>query len=198
MNKEYHSKSNKTKLILLRDEKNEPEQVTKVGIVPFIPHEDEGKWRFMLMKPIPEIGHPGEAPEFQIAKGTRRINMGNGWCDMRDDDLINADPVFYENLIDTALREGHEEIGLKRSNVRILFDIGVFSMISARRNIKKPMHVFAAEIDDHSNFGDFEPKTAEVMWMTMDEFAASGRKDHVSILKEMLAKLTRAKAKVQQ
>lgn len=194
MNKESHSKSKHPQLILLRKEKKEPEQVTKVGIIPFIPHRDEAQWRFMLMKPHAELGHPGAAPEFQIAKGTRRINMGDGWCDMRDDDLINADPVFYENLIETALREGEEEIGLKRSNILRLFDIDVFSITSARRGIRKPLHVFAAEIKEPKNFGTFESKTAEAVWMMPMQLATDVRADHVQILKETLARLLLAHA----
>lgn len=185
MNKEYHSKRNYPQLILLRDGKKEIEQVTKVGIIPFIPHEEDALWQYKLMKPHAEPGHPGNAPEFQIAKGTRRINMGGGWCDMRDDDLLNADPVFYENLVDTALREGREEIGLKRSNVRRMYDIGVFSITSARKRIQKRVHVFAAYMISADDFGDFESKTAQTEWMTMARIEAEGREDNIPILRNV-------------
>lgn len=191
MNKESHPKSNYPQIILLREAKTELQQVTKVGIIPFIPHVQEGQWKFMLMKPHAELGHPGALPEFQIAKGTRRINMGDGWCDMRDDDLLNADPVFYENLIETALREGEEEIGLRRSNVTKLFDVGVFFFVSAKRGIRKPLHVFAAEIKEPGNFGTFESKTALTTWMKPDEFGGSARADHVSILQVVHENLTK-------
>lgn len=182
MNRDYHSKSKHPPIILLRSDAEEPEAVTKVGIIPFLRHADSSRWRYMLMKPHAEHGHPASAPEFQIAKGTRRINLGDGWCDMRDDDLKNADPVFYENLVDTALREGEEEIGLKRRNILTLYDAGVFSITSARRNLRKAIHVFAAEIKDEANFGSFEAKTAEVVWMTATEYATQGRADHIRIL----------------
>jgi 8-oxo-dGTP pyrophosphatase MutT (NUDIX family) len=190
MNKEYHSKINYPRLILLREKQSEPELVTKVGIIPFLPHTEEGEWQFMLMKPHSELGHPGgAAPEFQIAKGTRRINMGGGWCDMRDDDLINADPIFCENLIDTALREGEEEIGLKRNNIVKLFDMGVFSIVSARRGFRKPIHIFAAEMNQAHDFGEFEPKTAEVVWITSQQIKSGIRGDHVIILQSVHERL---------
>ncbi|MEI6730930.1 MAG: hypothetical protein WCL30_06685, partial [Pseudomonadota bacterium] len=88
-------------------------QVIKVGILPFF--IENGVTKFKLMKPVSEDKRLGE-PRFQIAKGTRRINVSGKWCDMRDDDLVYADESFHEPLIDTALREGMEEIGLKASN----------------------------------------------------------------------------------
>lgn len=194
MRKEYHSKNNYPPLILLRDENKEVEQVTKVGIIPFLPHAERQQWKFMLMKPHVELGHPaGTTPDYQIAKGTRRINMGGGWCDMREDDLKHADPVFYETLVETALREGREEIGLKPKNIRQLFDVGVFSITSARRGNSKPIHIFAAQMHTHDDFGVFESKTAEVVWMTAVEFASVGRPDHIHILNEVYVRLEKAK-----
>jgi hypothetical protein len=165
-----------------------PPQVTKIGILPFI----TGKpFKVLTMKPRTEAKHLG-APAFQIAKGTRRININEGWCDMREEDLRYADESFYETLIQTALREGEEEVGLKASNIKQVFDMGGFTFISASRGIVKPLHMFAAEIIREDDFAAFEVTTSEVRWMTMSEFSSIGRPDHVAIVDEILGRLETA------
>lgn len=108
---------------------------------------------------------------------------------MRDDDLINADPVFYENLVETALREGEEEIGLKRRNILRLYDLGIYSITSARRQTQKPLHVFAAEIKEAHDFGTFESKTAEAVWMRPEQMVNGIRPDHSLILRGVIDRL---------
>src|SRR5579871_4649876 len=94
-------------IIRLFGENDSAPQVIKVGILPFI-HLEGGRLSMMVMKPFAEKEVLG-TPQFQIAKGTRQINISGSWCDMREDDLRYADESFHEPLIDTALREGHEE-----------------------------------------------------------------------------------------
>lgn len=173
-------------VIRLYGENNSSPQVIKVGILPFIKHESG--LNFMVMKPFAENEILGK-PQFQIAKGTRRINISGHWCDMRVDDLLYADESFHESLINTALREGNEEIGLKPENIKTLFDLGGFTFISASKGIKKPMHLFAAEIIDVTNFSPFEATTSETCWFTKSEFAEKGRADHVLIIKDVVKRL---------
>lgn len=180
----------KFQLVRLYDENNVPPDVTKVGILPFIPASVQGEWKVLLMKPRAEAKHLG-APSFQIAKGTRRININGDWCDMREDDLRHADPSFHEPLIDTALREGHEEVGLKASNITTLYDMGGFVFTSASRGLSKPLHMFAAAISDRADFSDFEKSTAETRWIGPLEFSELGRPDHVKILDAILERLVR-------
>ena len=162
-------------------------KVIKVGILPFIKLENTG-FHIMVMKPFAEKEILGN-PDFQIAKGTRRINVSGGWCDMREDDLIYADASFHEPLIETALREGNEEIGLKSHNIKKLYDCGVFSFISASKGIRKPLYMFAAEISDSHDFEGFEATTAETQWFSVKEFESHGRKDHIEIVNSMFGKL---------
>jgi hypothetical protein len=159
--------------------------VTKVGIVPFI----LPSMKIMVMKPKAEAKHLGE-PSFQIAKGTRRIYINENWCDMREDDLRYADESFHETLIGTALREGQEEIGLKSTNIKRLFDMGGFTFVSASRGVVKPLHLFAAEIADENDFSEFEATTGEARWMTPEEFMAEGRADHAAIIQKLSDRLT--------
>jgi hypothetical protein len=178
-------------VIRLYDEKAPPPHVTKVGILPFLPAAGELPWRVMAMKPRGDAKHLG-APSFQLAKGTRRLFINERWCDMREDDLRYADPSFWEPLIDTALREGREEIGLKPSNIARLYDMGGFTFISATRNIKKPLHMFAAHIRDEGDFSAFERTTQEARWLTLTELSTLGRSDHVAIIGDVLARLMAA------
>lgn len=166
-------------------------KVIKVGILPFIKDnssEDSDNLRMLFMKPLAENEILG-SPDFQIAKGTRRINISGDWCDMREDDLIFADESFHETLIETALREGNEEIGLKADNILRLFDFGVFSFISASKGMRKPLHIFAAEMIDSNNFASFEATTSETGWFSAAAFEHKGRKDHVVIVKEVVSRL---------
>jgi hypothetical protein len=172
-------------VIRLYDENSPPPPVTKIGILPFLAAPD---WRVMLMKPHAEAKHLGE-PAFQIAKGTRRIHINDGWCDMREEDLHYADECFWEPLLATALREGEEEIGLKAGNIRKVYDMGGFTFISASRKVVKPLHMFAAELDNPHDFLPFEATTSEAKWMTLEEFTPIGRPDHVTIVAEVLGRL---------
>jgi 8-oxo-dGTP pyrophosphatase MutT (NUDIX family) len=177
-------------IIRLYDENEPPPPVTKVGILPFVV-EGEGPLltvKMLLMKPRAEAKHL-EEPAFQLAKGTRRIHINDGWCDMRADDLIYADPVFWESLVATALREGEEEVGLKPGNILRLFDAGGFTFTSATRNIQKPLHMFAAEMKNMSDFGPFEASTLAADWFTLEEFARQGREDHVGIAETIVGRL---------
>jgi len=174
-------------VIRLYDENNPPRPVTKVGVLPFLPARDGG-WRVLLMKPRAEEKHLSP-PSFQIAKGTRRINMNGSWCDMREDDLRHADPSFWEPLVGTALREGNEEVGVKASNITKLFDMGGFTFTSTTKALVKPLHMFAAEIRDKDDFAPFEHTTAEVSWMGEDDIAKIGRADHAKIVLDIMARL---------
>lgn len=173
-------------IIRLYGENNAAPQVIKVGILPFT--RADGALKIMVMKPFAEKEILG-IPQFQIAKGTRRINISGSWCDMRLDDLLYADESFHEPIMETALREGNEEIGLKTANIKTLFDMGGFTFVSASRGTKKPLHMFAAEVIDKNDFSHFEATTSETRWLTPEEFAGEGRQDHVIIMHEVVERL---------
>lgn len=181
-------------IIRLYDEKKPAVPVTKVGILPFIVEKERSGGRvtalikLLAMKPSPKAKHMGD-PSLQVAKGTRRVFINEEWHDMRDDDLRYADESFHEPLLATALREGEEEVGLKSSNIVRLFDLGCFTFVSASRGIKKPLHMFAAEIRDPQDFTAFESTTELTRWLTPDEFAEAGRADHVAIVSEIVARI---------
>lgn len=154
--------------------------------MPFV--RDEDGFRFYGMKPrstAPELG----IPPFQVCKGTRMHRVpGVGWCDMRQG-MHAAD---METLIETALREGIEELGLELENIAGIYDMGAFGFSSATTGKPKQMWLFAAEMMDENDFlhdREVALTTEDRRWFTAQEFAAHGREDHRYILKEMETRL---------
>lgn len=165
-----------------------PDRYNKAGVVPFVCDEDG--FRFYIMKPrstAPELG----IPPFQVCKGTRMHHVpGAGWCDMREG--MNA--ADKETLIETGLREGIEELGLKLENIDALYDMGAFGFSSATTGKAKQMWLFAVSVKDEDDFlheREVAITTEARQWMTAKEFAACGREDHRYILEEMEARLTK-------
>ncbi len=183
---------------MLRDPKQPDEEVVKIGIVPFVVDPPLGSeageksfLKVLVMKPTATKPHLG-APPYQLAKGTRMLTENGKWRDMREEDLHTASPETFEKLAETAKREGAEEVGLKESNVRKVYDLGVFHMTSASDGKAKALHMFAAEVKDPKDFGKTDDTTAETKWMRGSEFAKEGRDDHSAILQTMLGRLERA------
>lgn len=164
-----------------------PDTYNKAGVVPFIRHE--GGHRFYVMKPhftMPELG----APPFQICKGTRmHYVIGSGWRDVKNDETMQPK---HESLLQTALREGVEELGLKLSNVTGLYDLGPYEFSSATTGKPKRMWLFAARVVDSSDMlpdSAVEHTTSERQWLSAGEFFVVGRPDHCYILEDMEVRL---------
>jgi hypothetical protein len=171
------------KIIRLYDSNIPESEVTKVGILAFTASPEPGKWQFKVMKPSDDKKKHSEPSPFQIPKGTRRILENGQWRDMREEDVLHADPSTFEPLVTTALREGHEEIGLRGSNIKDIFDMGNFVFTSASKGVEKPLHMFAVRIGNKNSFDTPESTTSEERWLTQGEFEKRGRSDHVSIMK---------------
>ena len=67
--------------------------------------------------------------------------------------------------------------------------MGVFTFTSTSKGLKKPLHMFAAEVSSKTDFDDHEKSTAAVKWMSVEEFAGCGRADHTDILKKIIDQL---------
>lgn len=151
---------------------------------------------YYFMKPRAMHAELGE-PEFQICKGTRMhyIN-GIGWCDMKEEmsPTDNAESEdFRETMLETALREGREELGIDFQNIIGIFDMGAYSFTSASTGKTKQMWIFAAEVIDANDFlpiQEIADTTAERRWLSADEFVKVGRADHKSVIADIHAKLT--------
>lgn len=165
-----------------------PDKILKIGIVPFI---KQGGLKYYFMKPKAAKAEL-ELPDFQICKGTRMHYFeGIGWRDIKAGMPIESQ---RELLVETAIREGIEELGLKLSNIIKLFDIGVYNFSSASTGALKQMWIFAAEVNDVNDFlpeNEIEDKTAERAWLTAIDFATAGRIDHKPIVADIDKRLSR-------
>jgi 8-oxo-dGTP pyrophosphatase MutT (NUDIX family) len=79
-----------------------------------------------------------------------------------------------EEALEAGLREASEELGLFKGNVVETQSLGTFMGRTS---------IYVARIKDKNLFGDPCSETAEVRWMTPDEFAAEGRDLHKPIVK---------------
>lgn len=164
----------------------------KAGIVPFV--REEGELFFYLMKPT--ASRPGTTPpKWQLCKGTRmyKSKSSGKWKDMRAGEKPDSDEI--ESLAATALREGHEELGLLPGSILRLYDVGAYRFSSAQTGSDKHMWMFAAEVDDRDIFlpaSHVAATTADRRWFSNEEFQLVGREDHLYILDDIHKKLVAA------
>jgi hypothetical protein len=163
------------------------ENHNKAGVIPFMRGMPR---RHYMMRPASKIAGLGDAP-FQICKGTRmHFSKEHGWHDIRKP----ADRLpKVETLLQTALREGIEEMGLKLSNVIRIIELGGYGFASVTTGRSKSMWLYAAEIKDEKDFlpaNEIASTTAECRWFELSEFTAIGREDHRYILSDIDAKLS--------
>jgi 8-oxo-dGTP pyrophosphatase MutT (NUDIX family) len=169
-----------------------PEDYQKSGIIPFLREGDH--MFFYVMKPT--AARPGTPPpKWQLCKGTRMYKSpaSGKWKDMRAGE--KAENVEIETLATTALREGHEELGLLPESIEKLFDLGPYRFSSAHTGAEKHMWLFAAGLDDRNLFlpaSHVAATTADRGWFTLDEFRVVGREDHLYILEDIHTKLIAA------
>lgn len=156
-----------------------PILLNKSGLVPY--HTETGE--VLLMKPVAkhkDLNPPG----WQIAKGTRMMQHGNHWHDMKkpsaDFDAEKAEPLAC-----TALREGIEEAGLKLQNVKSLKDCGTQTFYSASSGNQKQMAVFLCYVKNKNDFHGahkIAATTAETAWFPLNSLPSDVRQDNIAIL----------------
>lgn len=125
-------------------------KIERAGLIPCFINAD-GDVEMMFMKPSdPQYG----GSDYQIAKG--KIEVG-------------------ESQMETAIREAHEELGLKQDNIIHTFYCGKFLGRT---------YIFASIVNNKEDFDPFmEDETESVIWMTMDRFAKEGRDIHIDVVK---------------
>lgn len=135
----------------------------KAGFIPYI--FEDGKLLMMFMTPSdPNFG--GDRPS--IAKG----NIDEG-----------------ENELEAALREAHEELGLREKN---LIDSTIQLMW---KNMATGMQgdysfsIFAGEVKNRVNFATPHYETKCVSWLTIEDFISEGRPGQVAIVEEVNKKI---------
>lgn len=123
-------------------------KIYRSGIIPFFVNI-EGTKTFLFMLPSdPKYG----GDKFQISKGKREEN---------------------ETALQTALREGKEEVGLREENIEWVEEVGVFLGRTT---------VFVAKVKNQNDFDQPCFETGDTKWMTLLQFRQSGRGLHVPVV----------------
>lgn len=139
--------------------KKQKEKAVKAGVIPWFRRLDGTViMQFMVSS---DARYGGAAP--QISKG-------------------NIDPG--EDVITAALREAHEELGLKPDNIvngttRIVHE-GLFEL----KTTSYDMTIFSMQTIDLDDFVDPHYETAYTVWLTREQFAKYGRKQHRDIVEK--------------
>jgi len=79
-----------------------------------------------------------------------------------------------EDTKTAALREAKEELGLFIGNVSLVEEVGLFMGRTT---------VYVAKIKDRNMFGLPDEETADVAWMTVEQFDESGRDLHRPVVR---------------
>lgn len=127
---------------------------TRAGIIPFYIHSNTVKMLFMIPA-NPKFG--GSSP--QCCKG--KVEEG-------------------ENLLQTAMREGYEELGLFEGNVKEIYPL---------KTKVGTTHFFIAHIKDPDLFGIPHFETGETVWLTYDQYMERGRYLHRPAVTEAYKKI---------
>jgi 8-oxo-dGTP pyrophosphatase MutT (NUDIX family) len=134
-----------------------PKQV-KAGLIPYFYDVECEEFRFLFqVSSDPKFG--GADP--MISKGCCDVIAG-----------------FQELPAQTAIREAQEELGITVDNLGPMFEVG------SKEYQSYTLHIFAAEAFDPTDLKPVGFETAQVIWMTKDEFEQLGRNDHRSLVRQ--------------
>lgn len=156
-----------------------PLQILKSGLLPILP----GSLEIMLMKPVAKHRHL-TPPGWQIAKGTRMMQVDSDWKDMKKD-FADAGYEQIESLACTALREGMEEVGITLKNIVSMHDLGAHVFHSASSGKQKHVAIFLCAVKNKNDFLDaseITASTAETAWFPLNALPSDTREDNIPIL----------------
>lgn len=137
------------------------EKRARAGLLPYLRTADTIQY-LMMVSSDPKFG----GPRPMISKG--KIEPGEG-------------------VLDTAIREAEEELGLKRRNIRKIRDLADERVVLHSGTYD--LTLFSCEVIDRYDFGKWCDETEYILWMTLDEFREHGRKDHVKYVEQLEAKV---------
>ena len=105
-----------------------------------------------------------------------------------DGEFGGTDPMISKGHIDdgetpeeAAIREGGEELGLKRSNFASKPKLAWQDEIKGL-TASYIMSIYTVEVKNKEDFGKFHYETAETVWMSKNQFAKTGRKSQRDIV----------------
>lgn len=136
----------------------------KAGFLPYVIEDGKPVFMFMLSSD-PKFG--GGLPA--IAKGE-----------------IDGD----ESPKEAGMREAEEELGLKRSNLKLSTVKEVWRGEITGLLITYTMVIYAGEVKNRKDFGTPHYETESVHWMTKEEFGAEGRPSQQHIVDAAFSKIS--------
>lgn len=144
------------------------EKRARAGLIPYI--RESGVLKYLMMvSSDPKFG----GPRPMISKG--KIEDG-------------------ETTLQAAIREAEEELGFKLRNARgeprLVFE-GRQELYSGAYHLT----VYGVEVQDRFDFDKWCSETEYILWMTLDEFRESGRRDHVKFLVKLEEEIRNASSR---
>lgn len=143
----------------MRNSEDQYEKDPRAGLIPYMREPDGTPIYLMMVASDPKFG----GPRPMISKG--KIEDG-------------------ETAPECAVREAEEELGLKRRNLRGSL-VQVFEGRVELYSCAYDLYVFGVEIQDRYDFDKWCEETEYTVWMTLEDFRAKGRKDHVRFVEEL-------------
>ena len=147
----------------MMETKSDYEKEPRAGLIPFL-RTPEGLLYLMMVSSDPKFG----GPRPMISKGKIEDGETEWTC---------------------ALREAEEELGLESRNLRGE-PMHLFHGRIALYSCAYDLTVFGCEIQDRYDFGKWCDETEYTVWMSLEEFRAKGRRDHVRFVEALEEKLT--------
>ena len=136
------------------------EKRARAGLIPYMKGEDDTLWYLMMVSSDAKFG----GPRPMISKG--KIESG-------------------EAVLEAAIREAEEELGLKRRNIREKTLIDLAAERVTLHSGTYELTLYACEIMDKYDFDKWCDETEYVTWMTLDQFKEHGRRDHIKYVERL-------------
>jgi 8-oxo-dGTP pyrophosphatase MutT (NUDIX family) len=90
-----------------------------------------------------------------------------------------------ETVLEAAVREAEEELGLKSHNIRKNSIIPLADERVTLRSGTYHLTLFACEILDRYDFGKWCEETSYIEWHTLESFREEGRRDHIKFVEDL-------------
>lgn len=139
---------------------------TKAGLIPYFLDSTSGNFKYLMMVSS-DAAYGGSLP--MVSKGGQDPEDEHG---------------NQETVLDCAIREAVEELGLKEENL-----VGLPAYLMSASYKTYELFMFSCEIKDINNFDKPCYETEYTIWLTAEEFAVRGRKDHQVFVNELERRL---------
>ena len=90
-----------------------------------------------------------------------------------------------EEIEAAAFREAEEELGLSSSNFKGT-PFHVLTKIISGLDATYPLHVYAIEVENKTDFKEPHHETGKTLWLTIGEYSKVGRKNQLAFVDALL------------